>query len=295
MKKLAVLLLICCMCSACGTPEDVTVDVPGQAEETLEVTEETPEITEETPEITEETPEITEETPEITEETPEVTEETPEITEEAPEVTEETPEVTKEDVSETDAPEEIEGTERAIISPLPSTIDMDAPDNCTLAVSFEKGDAYVDDTGKMQLDVTVYTYDLYDMVDIANLKEGDIIVIQGTEVLVKSVEISESGSLCINGGLDNGGYDLWHDESGVYFERGYSDVKSYYAMGETTIRVSTDFKFVDSSDLDQGEVTYYPGDFLTDNAGILYNFTPNNTSIVVENGQIIYMTRVYTP
>ena len=49
----------------------------------------------------------------------------------------------------------------AVITPLPSTIDMNALDSCTLAVSFEEGDAYVDDTGAMQLDVTVYTYDLY--------------------------------------------------------------------------------------------------------------------------------------
>ena len=172
---------------------------------------------------------------------------------------------------------------------------MNALDNCTLAVSFEEGDAYVDDTGAMQLDVTVYTYDLYDMVDIANLKEGDTIVIQGNEVAVETVETLESGLVFINGGMENGGYDLWHNDSGVYFEHGYNDAKSYYALGEATIRVSTEFEFVDSSDLDKGEVTYYPGDFLTDNAGILYHFVPNNTSIVVEGGQIIQMTRIYTP
>ena len=228
MKKLLVLLMICCMCTACGTKEDA-VEVPEQAVEAVE-------------------------------------EEKEEVTEEA-----------------------------AKISPLPTTIDMNALDNCTLAVSFEEGDAYVDDTGAMQLDVTVYTYDLYDMVDIANLKAGDIIVIQGNEVAVETVETLESGLVFINGGMENGGYDLWHNDSGVYFEHGYNDAKSYYAMGEATIRVSTEFEFVDSSDLDKGEVTYYPGDFLTDNAGILYHFVPNNTSIVVEGGQIIQMTRIYTP
>ena len=228
MKKLLVLLMICCMCTACGTKEEAA-EVPEQAVEAVE-------------------------------------EEKEEVTEEA----------TK-------------------ISPLPTTIDMNALDNCTLAVSFEEGDAYVDDTGAMQLDVTVYTYDLYDMVDIANLKEGDTIVIQGNEVAVENVETLESGLVFINGGMENGGYDLWHNDSGVYFEHGYNDAKSYYALGEATIRVSTEFEFVDSSDLDKGEVTYYPGDFLTDNAGILYHFVPNNTSIVVEGGQIIQMTRIYTP
>ena len=240
MKKLLVLLMICCMCTACGTKEEAA-EVP---EQVVDAVEDEEEVTEEVVE---------------------------EVTEEA------------------------EVSEGAKISPLPTTIDMNALDNCTLAVSFEEGDAYVDDTGAMQLDVTVYTYDLYDMVDIANLKEGDTIVIQGNEVAVETVETLESGLVFINGGMENGGYDLWHNDSGVYFEHGYNDAKSYYPLGEATFKVSADFEFVDSSDLDKGEVTYYPGDFLTDNAGILYHFVPNNTSIVVEGGQIIQMTRIYTP
>lgn len=181
------------------------------------------------------------------------------------------------------------------VSPLPCTIDMNALDNCTLAVSFEKGDAYVDDTGAMRLDVTVYTYDLYDMVDMATLKEGDTMVISGENVLVESLERLESGAVLINGGIENGGYDFGHSESGVYFEHGMSDVKSYYPIGEASIKVSADFELIDNSDLDKGEIIYYPGDFLTDDAGIFYHFTPNNTSIVVEDGKVIQMIRVYTP
>ena len=117
MKKLLVLLMICCMCTACGAKEEAA-----------------------------------------------------EVPEQAVEVVEETEEVTEEAVAE-----EAEATEGTKIVPLPTTIDMNALDNCTLAVSFEEGDAYVDDTGAMQLDVTVYTYDLYDMVDISALKVGDIL------------------------------------------------------------------------------------------------------------------------
>lgn len=182
--------------------------------------------------------------------------------------------------------------EGAKISPLPETVDMNALDNCTLAVSFEEGDAYVDETGVMQLDVTVYTYDLYDMVDIAGLKEGDTIVIRGEEVTVESLETLESGMILINGGMENGGYDLYNDESGVYFEHGFDDAKAYNPIGEATIRVSVDFEFTDAYDTEKGEVTYYPGDFLTADAGIVYDFTPYNTSIVVEEGQIIHMNRI---
>ena len=171
---------------------------------------------------------------------------------------------------------------------------MDNLDNCTLAISLEEGGAYVDDTGAMQMDVTVYDYDLYDMVDMTSLKEGDVIVIRDQEVTVTSVERSEK-SLLINGGLDNDGYEFGTDDTTVWYESGYSDAKSYYEVGKATIRVSADMNFYDNSDLDKGEVLYYPGDFLTDKAGIVYHFVPNNTSIVIENGKIIAMYRSYMP
>ena len=181
------------------------------------------------------------------------------------------------------------------ISPLPVTIDMEQLDNCTVAVSFEEGDAYVDDTGIMRLDATVYTYDLYDMVDISLLEEGDTIVIRNQEVPVTSLEKNEYGLVIINGGEENGGYDLYTDDSGVYYEMGFNDTKAYYPLGETTIRVSVDFKFYDNSDLEAGEKMFYPGDFLIDDAGIRYDFNANNTTIVIEDGQIIAMNRIYTP
>lgn len=192
-------------------------------------------------------------------------------------------------------PTEVPAPAAKTVSPLPVTIDMNNLTDCTVAVSFEKGDAYVDDNGVMQLKVKVYTYDLYDMVDIAMLTPGDTIILRGDEVLITDLVRTEYGSVQINGGLDMGGYELITNESTVYFETGYSDVKTYFELGETTIKVSEDFIFTDKMDLDKGETTYYPGDFLTDEAGIFYHFVPNNTTIVIQNGQVIAMERIYTP
>ena len=181
------------------------------------------------------------------------------------------------------------------VSPLPVTIDMNSLDNCTIAVSFEQDDIFVDDTGVMQLKAKVYTYDLYDMIDISMLAEGDTIILRGEEVLITSLVRTDTGAVQINGGLDAGGYELITADNTVFFETGYSDVKSYYELGEATLRVSADFIFIDKSDLDNGEVTYYPGDFLTDEAGIFYHFVPNNTTITIQDGQVIKMERVYMP
>lgn len=41
------------------------------------------------------------------------------------------------------------------ISPMPAAIDVKHLDNCTVAVSLKEGDAYVDDTGAMQMKIAV--------------------------------------------------------------------------------------------------------------------------------------------
>ena len=182
-----------------------------------------------------------------------------------------------------------------VINPLPETLDVNALDNCTVAVSLEKGDVYVDDNGKMVMNFTVYSYELYDMVDIASVEENDVIVRQNEEVTVTELERLESGLVRINGGEENGGFDLISNDSTVYYETGMNDIKAYYEIGMVTLPVSDEFEYIDESVLDSEAKTYYPGDFLTDDAEIEYNFTPNNTSIVIENGTIIKMNKVYMP
>lgn len=182
-----------------------------------------------------------------------------------------------------------------VINPLPETLDVNALDNCTVAVSLEKGDVYVDDNGKMVMNLTVYSYELYDMVDIASLKENDVIVRKDEEVTITEIERTDSGLVRINGGEENGGFDLVSNDNTVYYETGMNDIKAYYELGKATLPVSVDFEYIDESVLDSEAKTYYPGDFLTDDAEIEYNFTPNNTSIVIENGTIIKMNKVYMP
>ena len=125
-------------------------------------------------------------------------------------------------------------------------------------------------------------------------KVGDTVVRHSGEVKVISKEQNEAGTIYINGGLENGGFDLVTDDCGIFYETGFNDVKGWYEIGEATIRVSADFKGIDNADLEQGEVIIYPGDFLI-GAVTNYDFTPYNTTIRVEDGQIVEMNRVFTP
>ena len=179
------------------------------------------------------------------------------------------------------------------ILPLPDAT-MDNLNDATLSISLEEGSAYVDDTGKMQMDVKIYTYDKYDMVDISMLKVGDILVTHAGDVEITALEREESGTILINGGLYENGFDLVTDETGVFYESGYNDSKNWYEIGQATIRVSADFVYHDTSDLEAGEILYYPGSFLIGEVTD-YNFTPYNTTIRIEGGQIIEMNRRYIP
>ena len=113
----------------------------------------------------------------------------------------------------------------AVVHPLPDTA-MDNMTDAVLSVSLTEGDAYVDDTGKMQMAVTVYDYDKYDMVDISMLKVGDILVTHGGEVEIVSLDRNKNGTVLINGGLDENGFDLATDDSGIYYESGYNDTRT---------------------------------------------------------------------
>ena len=163
-----------------------------------------------------------------------------------------------------------------------------------LPVSFEEGGAYADETGQLHMELKIYTYDLYDMVDISDLKVGDTIVRHTGDVKIASLERNENGVIFINGGLDNGGFELVTDESGIYFEEGFNDHMNWYEAGAAILPVSDDFVLTDSADLDAGEVTYSADRFLNGEV-TNYDFTPYNTTVRVAGGQIVEMNRRYIP
>ena len=189
---------------------------------------------------------------------------------------------------------EVEEVTANVIKPLPETVDVNNLGDCTVAISLEKGNAYVDDSGKMVMKLKVYSYEIYDMTDIASLKENDVIVRRNEEVNIATIERLDTGLVRINGGEENGGFDLISNDNTVYYEIGMSDMKNYYELGEVTLPVSDEFEYVDQSNPDDEKV-YYPGDFLTDAENIEYNFNPNNTTVIVEDGVVVKMNKVYMP
>ena len=203
-------------------------------------------------------------------------------------------------VSNTEIAEDTENTENTeylskTVRSLPATIDINSLDDCTVAVSLKKGDFYIDSDDRAVMNFTVYTYDLYDMVDIATLNENDVIVRLGEEVTVTDIERFGTGLVRVNGGEENGGFELISEENTVYYEIGMSDRKAYYELGKVTLPVSDNFVYSDESVLDEEAFEYCYDDFLSNEEDIEYNFTPYNTSVIIQDGEVIAMKKVYIP
>lgn len=194
--------------------------------------------------------------------------------------------------------EKIPEDEVHVVRPLSTTINLDNITDYTLAVSLEKGDIYAEKSGdakEVKMKVKIYDYELFDMVDVAMLEVGSILEINKEHIEITSIERNDLGNVSINGGLDVGGYELHTDENGVYYSIGYSDIKTYYEIGEIVLTVSPEFIYADTSDLDNGEVAYGLDELLASEEAFDYSGTPHNTSIVVENGVVVSMTKVYVP
>lgn len=182
------------------------------------------------------------------------------------------------------------------ISPLPSSVNLENliqnMDDATVAVSIEEGGIYKNDASAIMMDVTLYDYDMYDMVDISQMAVGDTITICGEDVVITELEQTDSNYV-INGGIENGGYELMTEENTTYRATTWDDLKLYYEVGQGSFPVSSDFSMEDSSDLEAGTVTYTIDDIL--NGDVAYWYVPNNTTVRISGGQIVSLTRIYNP
>ena len=181
----------------------------------------------------------------------------------------------------------------ARISPLPDN-SMDNLSDAIVHISLDEGSVYADENGNLLMDVKIYSYDKYDMVDIAMLKVGDTLVTNYGEIQVASMEQGPGGSICINGGLESGGIDLATEDNGIFFEIGYNDSKSWYQLGEATLPLSAAFVGLDNADPQLGEVLLSADSFLNGEIAHFY-FSPHNTSIRIEAGEVVELNRRYVP
>lgn len=178
------------------------------------------------------------------------------------------------------------------VEPMASGIDLSNLTDCTVQVSFDLKQDLVSKDGGYQLTMVVCDYDRYDAAEVSQLKEGDTIVIDGQDVVITSID--RTNGVQINGGIDEGGYELGTVDGGVLRVWNLDDAIDYHPVGSVTLPLSADFKLIDSSDLEKGETTVSLADFvaLQGDAAV---FARSNTQARITNGELFYVQRFYMP
>jgi len=194
--------------------------------------------------------------------------------------------------ADTEQPEE---SGPAPVAPLPSTVTLSGAEDCTFFVSFEEDDFSTDAEGHTLLTVTVYDYERFAAADMAALQVGDTILLRGEAVTVTALEPLEGGTLLINGGVFEGGYEMGTDGDDAYREIRENDHREFYRLGEITLPLSADFVFTDNADLDNTGLTFDAAALAAGEVAYVYTFCPLNTTARISGGEIVALDRRYIP
>ena len=164
-------------------------------------------------------------------------------------------------------------------------------------VAFNRGDILTGASGVFMNAVHIYTRDIYDIVDINTLAEGDTVVIGGVSHAVETIQVVD-GYVIVNGGNDqeNGFEFVSEEESNCYRVNQYDDLATYTEQGVTSLTLSATAVYTDASDIDSEPVTVEYGnipDAMMESEN--ESFDPYNTTVRVENGEVVEINRVYVP
>ena len=178
-----------------------------------------------------------------------------------------------------------------VLFPLAQKVDAENLTDCTVVVQLDKGNIVRTETG-YTMQVFLFDYKRYDMVDISLLNVGDTLVRSSGQTVIESKEELENGAIAFNGGLEQGGFELHTDESTVYYEVVHGDIKDYFYVDTAELPISEDFVYEDAS---QGEPVTYTLEMLLAMNESDWFFNPNNATIVIEGGVVTRLNRRYVP
>lgn len=182
--------------------------------------------------------------------------------------------------------------EAKIIKPMSTgNFDPKNPIDMNTAVSFTAANVHKDGD-KITLDVTIYEEELFDAVEVTQLKAGDTITAGGKEVKVTKVEELKTGGYAINGGYEQGGVTLFPGDGGTYYQVKENDAKTYQEVGTATLPLGDQFELVDNAENANKKLTAQDMTTLKEDS---IGFNENNTTVTVENGVITNITRAYMP
>ena len=159
------------------------------------------------------------------------------------------------------------------------------------------------DAKKRQMTMTVYAYDAYKAEDIDKLEVGEELrihldgAVEAQDLAVESIERDEeSGIVSINGGIEQGGVDLWRSND-TYRTVTYDDYPVYYMVGELVLPMDENVTLSDSSSsVDAAPVeidgTNSVASAVSDD---LDDWTVYNTTVFTKDGKVSNILRIWVP
>lgn len=187
--------------------------------------------------------------------------------------------------------------EHNTIAPIPVNIDVNNLEDGIYPVAINRNTMIETENG-YKIEFEIFNHDLYDMVDLQQMKIGDSIVVNGETFLVN--EIGQEGDyLTVNGGIEQGGFHFWPLGGGVYQIMGFSDYTTYTSFGKTWFEIVGDIDFVDKGNVEEtmdGVVVPMQETF----DYLLYkcqigSFDEHSVRIRIEDGKIVEFYREYRP
>ena len=154
-----------------------------------------------------------------------------------------------------------------------------------------------------QAALEVYSYDAYTKEDIDDLQVGDVLSTHldgadaAQDVTIERIEKDdEHGAVTINGGIEEGGVELWLDHD-VYRTVTMDGYPVYYKVGELALPLAENVTMEDSSADPQASAVESDGASAVEeafNAGPA-NWNCNNTTVFTDNGNVSSIVRVWVP
>lgn len=181
------------------------------------------------------------------------------------------------------------------IAPLPAAISAADLQECTVPATFKPEDFHWADS---TLTMTIYTMDLYDAVEVAQMQVGDTIVYDGQPIVITTIDTEQPGGIVVNGGYEEGGCWLVGHEGGTYVTRVSDDHATYTELAEATVTLAQDFILIDC-----GSFPDDPNDTIRSNHQPYLDHLPDgrkdfhslNTRVTFEGGQVKEIKRHWIP
>lgn len=152
--------------------------------------------------------------------------------------------------------------------------------------------------GSFTFDFELYAEELFDVVDVHEMKEGDFLFQGDCDYEIESLT-EENGAILVNGGLDEGGVTLLGGEGGTYYAQNYDDLPFLVDLGGTELTIASTVVLKDTSNPDDNFQEHDAKgaancvDYMCNTDWIF--ISPTSTKIRVENKKIVEIIFNYVP